>query len=171
MFFFKRQKMRAKPFKKMDLFTRNQFGSKLQILKREEKKMYRYWQKETVCSLFGRDRRKVKSLHRSSLSSAWLSAHEKQHKKPKPLLISREIPKTSSDKTIQNPEGANTHSSLYPRFSVCLIIVALHFRRVTQLFMPFLFIISSTITLCKNLIYWYKTSCGYSSTSLMLQLT
>lgn len=139
LFFFKDRKWGLNLLRKWICLWEINLDQSYKILKREEKKTHRYWQKNPVCSLFGRDRGKVKSLHRSSLSSAWLSTHEKQHKKPKPLLTSREIPKTSSDKTIQNPEGANTHSSLYPWFSVCLIIVALHFRRVTQLFMPLLF--------------------------------
>lgn len=38
--------MRAKPFKNMELFTWNQFGSKLEDSQKRRKKVYRYWQKE-----------------------------------------------------------------------------------------------------------------------------
>lgn len=50
--------------------------------------------------------------------------------KPKPLLKSKEIPKTSSTEAIQSPEPANTHSPLYSWFPVCLFITEVNFRRI-----------------------------------------
>lgn len=67
--------------------------------------------------MFGTDKGKVKSPHRSSLLSTLLSTQEHHHREAQnstlQKLSNKRIPTASSDETIQNPQPANIYSSLY----------------------------------------------------------